>query len=635
MPDENYTRRLSAILSADVVGYSRLMGEDEFATVSTLRSHRNLITEKIGSFNGRVVDSPGDNMLAEFNSIVDAVSCAVEIQDALEEKNKELSEDRKMRFRIGVNLGDVVQDGHRIHGDGVNIAARIEGLADPGGVSISGTAFDSVRNKLPYGYQFSGEQKVKNIVNPIRVYKVLTTPEHEGKVIGETHFIGRISRKVAITAMALLAIVTVGLVVYNIHLHQSGRIEPASTDKMAFPLPDRPSIAVLPFDNMSNDPEQEYFTDGLTDDIITALSKTRDVFVIARHSAFTYKGKSAHAKQVAEEMGVRYVLQGSIRKAEDRVRVTAQLVDALNGDLLWAERYDRALEDVFSLQDEITMNILTALQVKLTEGEKFRVLSRGTTNFSAYQKWQKGRAHMVRFNISDNMIGRELLEKAISLDPEFVSPHVDLAWTHLMEIHLGASDSPKESFKKASQLAQKAVSLDESSPFAQTLLGVILTVKRQHEDAIAQGKKAVDLSPSYSLAQAQLGRTLMYSGRFEEALSWLEKAIRLDPIPMNWFITCVGLCYLHTGRVEKAAEEFKKVLHRNPKDLTALVRLVVAYSLLDQQQEARSSAAELLRLNPKFTIASVKKAWPYKNKEDLDLNMNALRKAGLPETRQQ
>ena len=631
MADEDYKRKLTAILSADVAGYSRLMSDDETATVSTLKSHRNLFSEKVQEFNGRVVDSPGDNILAEFRSIVDAVSCAVEIQHMLKEKNEDFSDNRKMVFRIGVNLGDVIQDEDRIYGDGVNIAARVEGLADPGGIAISGTAFDNIRNKLDCGYQFSGEHPVKNIANPVRVYKILTNPECAGKVIGEKRFLGWMSRKVAISIILALAIVTGGLTTYYIYLYRSGRIEPASVAKMAFPLPDKPSIVVLPFVNLSEDSKQDYFIDGLTLDIIASLSKIRDLFVIARDSALVYKGKPTSVKQIAEDLGVRYVLEGSYRRVGERVRVTAQLIDALSGRQLWTDRYDRSMDDFFALQDEINMKVVTALQVKLTEGEKIGVLLRKTDNLAAYEKYLVGREHFLRFNPDDNIIARPFLKEAIALDPNFASPYVDLAWTYVMEIHYGVSASPKESLEQAEQLAQKAISLDETYPFAYGLLGDVLRIKGRYEEAIALLEKAVGLSPNYSLSQAQLGRTMMYAGRFEEALAWLEKAIRLDPIPLNWYVTVVGICYLHLGRLEDSVKEFKKVLNRNPDDLTAAIRLVAAYSLLERKDEANAAAAEVLRLNPKFSIAKIAKSWSYKNDSDKDLELNALRKAGLPE----
>ena len=631
MTENNLERKLRAILSADVKGYSLLMADDEIATIQTITSYRKIMKSMIEQHNGRVVDSPGDNLLAEFQSVVDAVQCAVEIQKELKSKNDELPSERRMDFRIGINLGDIVQEGDRIYGDGVNIAARIESKADPGGISISGTAFDNVRNKLGYGYEYTGEQKVKNIANPVRLYKIIMDPDAAGKVIGEKQVLGQTSRKVAITVILALAIIAGGLISYYIYLHQSGRIEPASIQKMAYPLPDNPSIVILPFENLSADKNQEYFCDGLTMDVIAALSKVPDLFVIARDTTFTFKGKPLSIKQVAEEMGVQYVLHGSVRKDKDKIRITVLLSDALKGNHLWTERYDRNLKDTFALQDDITMNVLTALQVELTEGEKIRVLTKSTNNLDAYQKWVKGRAHMLRFNIEDNLIGRQLLEEAIALDANFCTAYVDLAWTHIMELYFGSSKSPRESMGKASELAKKAVSVDETSPFAQSLLGVILTMRRQYDEAIAQGEKAVSLSPSYSLAQAQLGRTLMYSGRFEEALSWFERAIRLDPIPKNWFITAKGICFIHTGKYDEAVEQFNKVLRRNPKDLTNLTRLAMVYSLMEQEEEARKIAAEILRLNPKFSVERVAKQWPYKYEKDRELGRNALRKAGLPE----
>jgi TolB-like protein len=344
------------------------MGDDEVATVSTLKAYRELISEEVQAFNGRVVDSPGDNILSEFRSIVDAVKCAVAIQEELRAENDKLPENRKMNFRIGVNLGDVIQDGVRIYGDGVNIAARKDGLSDPGGVATSGAAFDNVRNKLDCGYQFSGEHAVKNIANPVRVYKILTDPECAGKVLGEKRFLGKMSRRVAMSAILISAIIIGGLVSYYIYLHQSGRIEPASVEKMAFPLPDEHSIAVLPFANMSGDPQQDYFSDGFTEQLITNLSMVPNLFVIARNSSFSFKGKAVKVQQVAEELGVRYVLEGSVQRANGRVRINAQLIDAISGRHVWAEKYDRQLKDIFALQDDITLKIISEVGAEVTRG---------------------------------------------------------------------------------------------------------------------------------------------------------------------------------------------------------------------------------------------------------------------------
>jgi adenylate cyclase len=538
-----------------------------------------------------------------------------------------------MQFRIGVNLGDVIEEASRIYGDGVNIAARLESLADPGGICVSKTAFDQIESKLPLGYEYLGEQQVKNITKPVGAYRVLMEPRvtvaGKSKPPQARPFLPNRS---ILAGAAVVLLVAVGFGVWHQYFRlKPSPVEKASLEKMAFPLPDKPSIAVLPFVNLSEDSKQEYLSDGLTMDLIASLSKIRDLFVIARNSSFAYKGKPTSVKQISEELGVRYVLEGSFRRSGERVRITAQLIDALSGGHLWTERYDRSMGDFLALQDEITMSIVTALQVKLTEGEKMRVLLRNTDNLNAYEKYLKGREHYLRFNLDDNVIARQLLQEAIALDPKFVSPYVDLSYTYMMDRHFGVSESPTQSLAQADQLAQKAISLDETNPFAHSLLGDILRAKGQYEEAIAQGEKAVALSPNYSISQAQLGRTFLYAGRFEEALAWLEKAIRLDPIPMNWMLTSVGVCYLHIGKLEDAVQEFKKVLSHNPNDILAAIRLVAAYSLLGRKEDASAAAAEVLRLNPKFSITRIAKSWQFKNDSDRDLEMNALRLAGLPE----
>jgi len=627
MPKEGLKRKLAAILSADVEGYSRLMGNDEASTIHTLTAYKEAMTALIKQNRGRVVDAPGDNLLSEFVSVVDAVQCAVEIQRELAERNEKLPKEHKMVFRIGVNLGDVVEDKDRIYGDGVNIAARLESICDGGGVCISGTAFEHVENKLDLEYEDLGDHEVKNIEKPVRVYRVLSYPRAAAhRVIRAKKAVDKKWRKMLVAAVAVF--VVIGAVAVWHFYFRSPTIKAASIEEMALPLPDKPSIAVLPFDNMSGDPEQEYFSDGLTEDIITALSKVPDLFVIARNSSFTYKGKPTNVKKVAEDLGIRYVLEGSVRRAEEKVRITAQLIDALKGDHLWAERYDRTLEDIFSLQDEITMNIVTALQVNLTEGEKTRVFARSTDNLLAYQKYLKGRAHWLRLNSDDNAVARQLFEEAIALDPGFSTAYVNLAWTHLMDIQFGVSKSPKESVARATQLAQKAISLDETSPIAHGLLSSLFAIKRQFEKAIAEGEKSVALSPSDSLAKAILGRNLAYMGKYEEALSLLDKAIRLDPIPLDWYFNVVGHCYLYMGKLEKALEELKK--NRNQKDITNHIRLAAVYSLLGREEDASAEAAEILRLNPKFSNKIIAR-WPYKNKADADFIITALRKAGLPE----
>jgi len=513
MSQGSFKRKLITIFSADVAGYSRLMGDDESATVRTIEVYRKVMSELITQHRGRVIDSPGDNLLAEFGSVVDAVQGAVAVQKELQARNTELPQDRKMEFRIGINLGDVIQEGDRIYGDGVNVAARIEGLAPPGGICISRATYGQVKNKLDLGYEYLGEQSVKNIDEPVRVYRVLTEPEAVGKVIGEKRFLGRFSRRTAMAAIIVLFMVAGSLIGWNIYLHQSKKIEPASLDKMAFLLPDKPSIAVLPFDNFTDDPQQEYFSDGMTEEIITALSKVPDLFVIARNSTFSYKGKPVKIRQVAEELGVRYVLEGSVRRAGDRVRVTAQLIDAIKGHHLWAERYERELKDTFALQDEITGNILSALAVKLTRGEQATIRHKGTDNLEAYLKALQARWYLHRMTKEGDFRARQLAEEIMALDPEYASAYIILAYCHIRDVFFGRSKSRKESLEQALELAQKAISLDESFPTCYGLLSIIYMFKKQYEKAIAKAEQAIALDPNGADAYSRLGGGAAYGGQ--------------------------------------------------------------------------------------------------------------------------
>ena len=629
MADENYNRKLTAILSADVKGYSLLMADDEIATVQTISSYRKIMKSKIEQHKGRVVDSPGDNLLAEFRSVVDAVQCAVEIQKELKIKNDELPEGRRMHFRIGINLGDVVEDGNRIYGDGVNIAARIESLADPGGISISGTTFDSVRNKLDFGFRYSGEQKVKNIANPVRHYRILMDAAAAGKVIGEKRFMGRLSYKVAIASILSLAVIIGALISYYIYLHQSGRVEPASIENMAYPLPDKPSIAVLPFDNLSNEPSQEYFVDGLTEQIISNLSKISSLFVVARNSTFTYKGNPVKIKKVSEELGVRNILEGSVQTSGNRVRITAQLVDAVKGNHLWSETYDRDMNDIFALQDDITKNILMALQVKLTRGEQARVWAKGTKNLEVYLKYLQARDYNLQANIESNALAQRLLEEAISSDPEYANAYVTLARAHFFAVMLGSSKSPKDSITKAIELTKKALALDDSSADAHSLLGVLYTTIRQHDKGVAEAERAVILDPNYATAYQRLGWVLRCAGRPEEAISAIQKAMRLNPFPPSIYYHNLTLAYLFAGHCKKALEACEKALHRETDNLFAHLSATVTYSICGMERKARETAAGILRLNPKFTTGNFAKKIPYKNKADIDRFVSALKNAGL------
>jgi len=629
MAEEGFKRKLTAILSADVAGYSRLMAEDESATVKTIASYREIMASLIKQHRGRVVDSPGDNLLAEFSSVVDAVQCAVAVQNEFQTRNAELAENRRMEFRIGINLGDVIDEEDRIYGDGVNVAARLEALADAGGICVSKTAFDQIETKLPLGYEYLGEQSVKNIPKPVGAYRVLMNPDAAGKVIGEKRFLGRYSRRTAMTAIIILIVVAVGLVSWNIYLQQSKRVEQASLDRMAYPLPDKPSIAVLPFVNMSDDPEQAYFSDGITEDIITTLSKVPKLLIIARNSTFTYKNRSVKVQQVAEELGVRYVLEGSVRKAGEKIRITAQLIDAVNGHHLWAERFDRDLKDIFALQDEIAMKILTALEVKLVGGHTSLLISRGTDNLEAYLAVLKGREFHERSNRENNFLARKKFEEALALDPNYAAALNLLARTHFMDYWLGSSKSPQASLMTAIDLTQKAIVLDESLADSHALLGYLYTLTRQHEKAIAQGGRAVELDPNSSLAYIWLGISLNYIGRNEEAVAMIEKAFRHNPmVPSSWYVF-LSTVLSNAGRYDEAVTASRKAVKLSPDNSFAQLALVLSCILGSRDEEARSAAAEVLRIQPNFSVENFAKRTPYKDPADIERFVKAWRKAGL------
>jgi adenylate cyclase len=624
MTTQEVKRKLAAILSADVKGYSRLMGEDEVGTIHTLNAYKEIMAGLIHHHHGRVVDAPGDNVLAEFGSVVDAVQCAVEIQKEIKTRNAELPENRRMEFRIGVNLGDVVEDGEQILGDGVNIAARLESLSEAGGTCISGTAFDHVKNKVNLGYKYLGEQTVKNILEPVRVYQVLMEPEAAGKVIGEKKVKPRQRQRVALSLGVILIVIVAAVVTYFNLRPSAPRVEVASKEKMAFPLPDKPSIAVLPFVNMSEDPKQEFFADGMTEEIITALSKGPNLFVIARNSTFTYKGKAVKVKQVSEELGVRYVLEGSIQRSGDRIRINAQLIDALTGHHLWADRYDRDVKDIFALQDEITMKIITALQVKLTSGEMIHVLAKGAKNIDAFTKYLQAVDLWTRLTKEANAQAKKLLEEAIALDPEYPGPYIGLAKTYAMDVFLGTTQSPEQSLARAFELAQKAISLDNTNGAAYSVLSFLYATKRQYDKAIAESERAISLNPNSAESYMRLGLVLAYAGRAEEGIPYMQNALRLNPFPSCNYFSNLATIYGASGHYEKAIEAAKKALQCEPNTPIPYTTLAISYIRLGREEEARAAAAEILRINPKFSLERYAKVAPFTQQMIEDL-----RKAGL------
>ncbi len=588
MTQKGFKRKLTAILSADVAGYSRLMDDDDEATIRTLTEYRNLFSDLIKQFRGRVVDSTGDNILAEFVSVVDAVNCSVEIQEELARRNSRLPDERRMQFRIGVNLGDVVEEEGRIYGDGVNIAARIENLAEAGGICISRNVFEQVKNKLKLGYEYLGEHTVKNIPEPVQAYRILMESKMAVPDKGE-----------------------------------------------GLKAPEKPSIAVLPFDNLSGDPEQEYFSDGITEEIITALSKVPKMFVIARNSTFTYKGKPVKVQQVGEELGVQYVLEGSVRKAGNRVRIAAQLVETVSGHHLWAERYDRDLKDIFALQDEITFKILTALQVTITEGERARVWATRTDNLDAFLKYLQARQAAGLFTREGYVFARQLAKEAIDLDEKYSDPYVLIATTHWFDARFGWSESRSESFKQAYLNAKKAQALDDSHPEVHILLGSLYLYEKKYEEAIAEGQKALALGPNDADNHATMGHILRFAGRFEEAIVLIQRAMRLQPNHPSWYLGELAMCYYYVGRHEDAIRLGEQLYSlagsRGEKFISYWYHAILAmnYIRLGRNQEAQKAAAEVKRLFPEYSLEWDRQFSVYKNPEHLERQHEDLRKAGL------
>ncbi|HJY80672.1 MAG TPA: adenylate/guanylate cyclase domain-containing protein [Candidatus Binatia bacterium] len=578
-------RKLAAILSADVKGYSRLMGEDEVATIRTLTTYREVMGTLIRQYRGRVVDSPGDNLLAEFASVVDAVQGAVEIQQALKARNADLPVSRRMEFRIGINLGDVIVEGERIYGDGVNIAARLEGLADGGGICISGSVYEQVETKLALTYEYMGEQTVKNISKPVRVYRVREQTD--------TPPLTKLGEK-----------------------------------PLPLPLPDKPSVAVLPFTNMSSDPEQEYFSDGITEDLITDLSKVSGLFIISRNSVFTYKGKAMKVEQVGQELGVRYVLEGSIRKVGNRVRITAQLLDATIGFHVWAERYDRDLQDIFTVQDEVTQQIVAALKVKLTTVERGRLGRQPTTNLEAYDCYLRGLELYAQRTQEANIQARQMFERAIALDPQFATAYAFLGRTYLMELIYQWSQDP-QILEQVAVFGQKAVALDDSQPAAHETLALAYLGKKRHAQAITEAQKTIALDPNYADGYVTLADILCFAGQPEPAVALVEQAMRLNPRYPPFYLWSLGHAYRLLGRLEEAITALRTLLSQNPDHLTAHILLAATYCELGREEEARAEATEILRINPNYSLTLVQERVPYKDSAPLDRQLTALRKTGL------
>jgi adenylate cyclase len=588
MAEERLQRRLAAILSADVVGYSRLMGIDEAGTLSRLNAlRRELIDPTIAGHSGRIVKLMGDGALVEFASAVDAVTCAIEIQRQLRERDAGGSEANPIKFRIGINVGDIIIDGEDILGDGVNIAARVEGIAEPGGISISEDAWRQVQGKVAANFVDAGEQSLKNIARPVRVYRLDLAP------------------KAAAVSEPL---------------------------RSTLALPDKPSIAVLAFNNMSGDPEQEYFSDGISEDIITDLSKLSELHVTARNSTFTYKGKPVDVKQVGRELGVRYVLEGSVRKAGNRVRVTGQLIDAASGAHIWADRFDRDLTDIFAVQDELTREIVAALKIKLSEGEKALLASGGTKNVDAHDLFLKGR-ELVSGNKRDREMFVEAnacLRRAIALDPNYAGPYAALAWAHVNDYQNRWSDSPETALEQAEHLIDEAIAKDDHDPFVHYVAALLSLWKKDYERWAREADKALALNPNYALAHTARGAVYAYTGEPAKAIPYIERAIRLDPAQQQ-YRHFLGTAYFVAGNYETAAAVFKERIALTPTTDLSRAFLASALGHLGRLDEARQTWRELKEINPRYSYVDHIGRLPFKNPADADKFTDGLRKAGLAE----
>jgi len=588
MAAERVQRRLAAILVADVVGYSRLMEADEEGTRVRLRSlHSELIDPRIAADGGRIVKTTGDGILVEFPSAVDAVRNALAIQTAMPGRDANLPEDRRIVFRVGINVGDVIIEGDDIHGDGVNVAARLEAMCEPGSVYISGSVFEQVTGKLDAAFDDLGEQKVKNISRPVRVFRVEPVGEPAGADAGTAEIL---------------------------------------------PLPDKPSIAVLAFENMSGDPEQEYFADGIAEDIITALSRFNWFFVIARNSSFSYKGTSTDVRKVAKELGVKYVLEGSVRKGGNRVRITAQLIDAETGRHIWAERYDRDLEDIFAVQDEITEAITGATAPALVSSEERRASGKAMENLDVWDMTMRGNWHLWRLSRENFAEAQRLFEEAIAIDPKSTVAQIGLAVAYLLEARTGWAADIDKSLEIATKAAQKAVAIDDQDAMAHAALALAFHISLDNHSAVEECRQAVKLNPNLAFAEGLLGLLQAHLGDYEDANRHLDIAVRLSPRDQTLPFTNLGrvISSLVAERYDEYLERTRAFTRVAPKFIVGWRHLAAAYAILGRMDEARVTVEQVLKLSPKDSFDVVRKAVPIVDAKARAKYMDALLEAGLP-----
>jgi TolB-like protein/class 3 adenylate cyclase/Tfp pilus assembly protein PilF len=585
-------QRLAAVLVADVVGYSRLMAEDQDSTVRTVTAYREEVELHVRQHRGRLVDFTGDEFLAEFPTALESVRCAVEIQKVLEARNSELPSERRMLFRMGIHLGDVAAQGERLYGDGVNIAARLQALADPGGVCVSGHVHDLVHTKLGVGFDDLGTKSVKNIPAPVRVYRV---QPGDPKAVTPTGIGWRRLRRAV--AAGLAAIVLLGAGIWLSWPRPLGwALDVAGFGALPQdpPLPDMPSVVVLPFLNLSDDPEQGYLADGIAEDLTASLAGNPWIFVISRSSAFTYRG-AVNLAELSRELGVRYVVEGSVRKVAERVRVTAQLIDATRDVHVWSERYDRDLTDLLDLQSEISEQILGAVGVEIRQAEMARLRHKPTDSFSAYEAFMRGLGHLREMTAEGLASSRPYFERALEADPEYARAYAYLAWSYSLEALVACPNDLDELTPQILELAGRAVELDPLDPVSHLTLA--LTRERPAESVLA-AERAVELAPSFDLAHFILGMVLLYQGRPLEAIGPYRRALRLSPRPPAQFLGLLGHANYLAGRPERAVDFYERARAANPDVYGARVMLAAHYEGSGQHEKARSVVDELLLRHP-------------------------------------
>ena len=636
MADHGVKRKLAAIMAADVVGYSRMMGEDETGTLDRLKAVRGeLFNPLVEQHGGRIVKLTGDGALTEFPSVVEATRCAMAIQSAMETRNAGIREDHRILFRIGVNLGDVIVEGDDIYGDGVNLAARLEAQAEPGGICLSAGAFEQVRAKLDLQAEDMGELRLKNIALPVRAYRVWMRDASAGPVpvAGAPRRIRRWTgrRRVAGAVLAVLGLAAIAAAaILVLDDRTAGRSPPGETVGPVTP-DGNPAIAVLPFDNLSGDAEQDYFTDGMTEDLITDLSRVSGLFVIARNSTFTYKGRAVKVQQVAEELGVDYVLEGSVRRLGDRVRINAQLVDARTGHHLWADRFDREITDVFALQDEVVRRIVSSLAVELTGREQKELTTAADVDPEAYDLLLRGLERFRRFTRETNAEARGFFGRATAIDPTYARAHADVALSLAMDVAFDWSEDYERTARQALKHATAALALDDTVHQVHFAVGNVYLFRKRHDEAIVSALRAIELDPSYADAHAFLGMAYNFAGQPEEGLASVRLAMKLNPRPPFFYVYIEGQALYQLGQFEEAIARFEHARDRNPAFLLAHQFLVASHAEAGHMDEAEWEVQEILALQPDLTLDALRERMAYKRPEDLERFLAALHKAGMPE----